>query len=252
MAPGWNGYIKNSVTDSPFDTPLIRNMGTTTTIRAELLELSDEQVIERVINGDTAIYELLVRRYNQRVYRAVRAVLRDDNEAEDVMQEAYVRAFQHLARFEHRASFCTWITRIAVNEALARIERAGRYRVQDIDEDAEALFANGSAHMNPEETLASTEARALLEEAILALPLTYRTVIMLRDVEEMSTAEVAEALDLTADAIKVRLHRARALLRRELYARAGVTSASAFQFHATRCDRVSAAVMVRVSILEGK
>ncbi len=100
--------------------------------------------------------------------------------------------------------------------------------------------------MTPEESLSNSEARTLLEESILALPFVYRSAIMLRDVEEMTTTEAAEALEITEDALKVRLHRARAMLRRELYVRAGVNSSSAFQFHANRCDRVTSAVLSRI------
>src|SRR4051795_12174502 len=184
-------------------------------------ELSDDQVIERVLSGEPALYELLVRRYNQRVYRAIRAVLRDDSESEDVMQEAFVRGYLNLEKFEHRASFCTWITRIAIHEALARIKRTKE--TVPIDENANELGSTSlpSQEMNPEEVLASTETRALLEQAILSLPYDYRTVIMLRDIEEMNTADTATALDVTEEAVKVRLHRARAMLRKELYVRVG-------------------------------
>jgi RNA polymerase sigma-70 factor (ECF subfamily) len=209
-------------------------------------ELPDREVIERVLAGDTGLYELLMRRYNQRVYRAVRAVLRDDAEAEDVMQEAYVRAYQYLPRFEQRASFCTWVTRIAVNESLARLERKKRF-TSDVDLEGTSVTESlESKSMNPEQAAASVQSRALLEEAILELPFPYRIVIMLRDVEEMNTAEAAQVLDLSEDVVKVRLHRGRALLRRQLYARVGATDASAFQFLAPRCDRVVAAVMGRI------
>src|SRR5512147_1692476 len=152
-------------------------------------ELSDAEVIERVLAGDTGLYELLMRRYNQRVYRAVRAVLRNDAEAEDVMQEAYVRAFQYLPRFEQRASFCTWVTRIAVNESLARLERQKKF-VPGVDEKSESVTDSlESKTMNPEEAAANLQTRELLEQAILELPYPYRIVIMLRDVEEMNTSE---------------------------------------------------------------
>ncbi len=209
--------------------------------------LSDDEIIERVLSGETALYELLVRRYNQRIYRAVRSILRDDALAEDVMQEAYFSAFQALRKFEHRASFSTWITRIAVHEALLRVRREQRYESTDFEESSEAPVQNLAE--TPESSTALTETRELLERAILSLPTEYRTVLMLRDVEEMTTAETASALQLSEEAVKVRLHRARAKLRRELFVLAGASSASAFQFHATRCDRVAAAVLARISAL---
>lgn len=210
------------------------------------LESTDDEIIQHVLDGHREHYELLVRRYNRRVYRAVRGILRDDDEAEDVMQDAYVRAYQHLNQFEHRASFSTWITRIAVHEALARLERSKRLVPEDVKDAAGEVEARNT----PEEIMAEQETRELLEASILALPHPYRAVMMLRDVEEMTTAETAAALDLSEDAVKVRLFRARAMLRKELFARAGATSSAAFQFHAPRCDRVAAAVLARIAQFE--
>jgi len=209
------------------------------------LETPDEQIVARVLEGETALYEIIMRRYNQRLYRAARAILRDDSEAEDVLQDTYVRAYQHLRQFAGRAKFSTWLTRIAVNEALARVERRTRFDAIDGENELESSELE-SKMPDPESQAAQAEVRALLEEAILALPGGYRTVLMLRDVEEMNTAEAAEVLDMTEENVKVRLHRARALLRKELYARAGATTSSAFQFMATRCDRVVKEVFRRI------
>jgi RNA polymerase sigma-70 factor, ECF subfamily len=209
---------------------------------------SDEQVIDAVLDGSPAVYELLVRRYNQRLYRVVRALVRDDSDAEDVMQEAHVRAFQNLKFFERRAKYSTWLARIAVNEALARIKRGKRFESVDFSESGEATMPP-STFLSPEEAAASGETRHLLEAGILALPAIYRTVLMLRDIEEMSTSEAAEVLEVSEEAVKVRLHRARALLRKELYARAGATSSMAFQFLGPRCNRITEAVMKRIAAL---
>src|SRR5512146_2129653 len=206
---------------------------------------TDEEIIERVRGGEVALYELLVRRYNQRVYRAVRAILRDDSEAEDVMQDAHFAAFRHLGEFEGRAAFSTWLTKIAVHEALARLKKLKRFEPQDFTED-ESVIGMKENVISPESATGSAETRVLLEEAILSLPIPYRSVLVMRDVEEMSTTETANALELTEDAVKVRLHRARAMLRKELYARVGANSSSAFQFGARRCDRVTGAVMGRI------
>lgn len=208
---------------------------------------TDEEIIARVLQGESALYELLVRRHNQKLYRAIRAVLKDDSEAEDVMQEAYVRAFQKLRQFEGRSSFSTWITRIGVNQAIARLNTKSWANTDSIEEHPLESETAREAISDPEREMASSETREMLEQAILRLPLNYRTVVMMRDVEEMSTAETAAALDLTDEAVKVRLHRGRAMLRRELFARVGATSATAFQFHAVRCDRVASAVMRGIS-----
>jgi len=208
---------------------------------------TDEEVVARVLDGDTAAFEIIMRRYNQRLYRAARAILRDDSEAEDVMQDAYVRAYQHLRQFAGRAKFSTWLTRIAVHEALARVQRRRRYEaIDDCQRNGDSMtFASSTP--NPEQQVASAETKGLLERAILALPESYRTVLMLRDVEELSTAETAECLDLSEENVKVRLHRARALLRRELYARVGESRDAAFSFMAARCDRIVERVFARIT-----
>ena len=210
-------------------------------------ELRDEEVVSRVLAGETALYEILMRRYNQRLYRVSRVILRDDGEAEDVMQDAYVRAYEHLDQFAGKAAFSTWLTRIAIHEALARKRRRGRMAELD------ALTTNGdtmpilkSSAPTPEAGTAQAEARQLLEEAIDRLPENYRTVVMLREVEEMSVAETAESLGVTDAVVKTRLHRAHAMLRRDLYSRARGRATDLYQFHAVRCDRVVKAVFERI------
>jgi RNA polymerase sigma-70 factor, ECF subfamily len=216
--------------------------------RARVEQWTDEHVVECVLAGETFAFEVLMRRYNQRLYRVARAILRDDSEAEDVIQETYVRAYQHLAQFAGRARFSTWLIRIAVHEALARRRR--RQRIEGLDA---VTGPNGELEMrapstfDPESRASASELRDVLEGAILALPDDYRAVLILRDVEEMTTAEAAAALDITEENAKVRLHRARALLRKELYARTHATTSSAFQFHACRCDRVVKNVFERLA-----
>src|SRR5579864_1275284 len=216
--------------------------------QARLEAWSDEHVVSRVLAGDSALYELLMRRYNQRLYRVARAILRNDAEAEDVMQDAYVRAYQHLADFEGRAKFSTWLTRIAVNEALARSRGHSRFQSLDNSEESKGgvMGSLASAGRNPEESAYDRELGGVLEQAILKLPEDHRLVFMLRDVEGMSTDETAECLNLSPENVKVRLHRARAGLRKDLYARAGATTVQSFQLHATRCDRVVKNVLLEL------
>src|SRR5437660_1652856 len=215
---------------------------------ANSAELTDEEVVTRILNGETALFEILMRRYNQRLYRVARSILRDDGEAEDVMQDAYVRAYQHLGQFAGRAKFSTWLTRIAVHEALARAHRGKRYDAISAVQGETMKFA--SAAPSPEQEVATAQSHAILEEAILSLPDSYRTVLMMRDIEELTTAEAAESLDITEQNVKVRLHRARALLRRELYTRAGVSGADAFAFMGVRCDRVVKNVFARLAMIQ--
>ena len=209
---------------------------------------TDEQVVERVLAGETALYEVIMRRYNQRLYRVVRAILRDDAETEDVMQDAYVRAYQHLIQFAGRASFSTWLTRIAVHEALARVRKQSRIQqLDDPDFDGEPAMNHVDASPDPEQTTSEAELRQLLEEAVLALPEQYRVVVMLRDVEELSTSETAAALDITEENVKVRLHRGRALMRSDLFERVGKTAKETFSFMGVRCDRVVRRVFERLA-----
>jgi RNA polymerase sigma-70 factor (ECF subfamily) len=220
------------------------------TLEATRLEQwSDERVVEQVLAGDTALYEILMRRYNQRLYRTVRAILRDDDETEDVMQDAYVRAYQHLDQYAGRAAFSTWLTRIAVHEALARLRRRNRFL--PIEDEGGAVDPP-SAAQDPEQNTAQSEVSGMLEEAILTLPETYRTVVMLRDVEELTTAETAASLEISEENVKVRLHRGRALARKALMLRVGASAKAAFPFMGERCDRVVAQVFARLAEGEGR
>jgi RNA polymerase sigma-70 factor (ECF subfamily) len=219
---------------------------------AKNLPISDEEVVRRVRAGETGLFEVVMRRYNQRLYRVARAIVRDDAEAEDVTQQAYVNAYRHLDQFAGRAMFSTWLTRIAVHETLARVRRRGRFdeqeRVDDRDGDImDALKAPGP---DPERQAFAGEIRTLIESAIETLPEHYRTVFVMRAVEGMSTAESAECLDITEETAKTRLHRARTLLRDMLYERAGIESAAAFSFEAPRCDRVVAAVFEQIEAID--
>lgn len=223
-------------------------MQTETTLAASSA-LSDEEVVSRVLAGDVASFEILMRRHNQRLYRIGRAILKNDAEAEDVMQDAYVRAYEHLGQFAGRAKFSTWLSRIAVNEALARRKSFGKEEALETmgeeQERSEERFA--ASGRNPEQQAGDAEMRGLLEGAISSLPDIYRAVIMLRDVEEMDTTETAMALELSEENVKTRLHRARAMLRKKLYARAGEHASEVFAFHAVRCDRVVKNVFERIA-----
>jgi RNA polymerase sigma-70 factor (ECF subfamily) len=208
--------------------------------------LSDEQIVAQVINGQTALFEVLMRRHNERLYRAARAIVRDDREAEDVMQQAYVNAYSHLRQFDGRAKFSTWLTRIAINEALARARKQGRYEPLDEETSEAGEIFMTRQQPNPERQAFARELGTLLESAVDALPDGARETFVLREIEGLSTAETAACLGVTEDVIKTRLSRARASLRRELFERAGLAASNAFRFERPRCDRVVAAVMERI------
>jgi len=209
---------------------------------------TDEEVVERVKAGETALYEIVMRRYNQRLYRVARAILHDDAEAEDVMQDAYVRAYQHLDQFAGRAPFSAWLTRIAVHEALARLRLRNRsQQLEDTGQDGEFFMTMAETSLDPEQSASTAELGQLLEEAVLGLPEQFRTVVMLRDVEELSTSQTASALDLSEENVKVRLHRGRAMLRNWLLARVGAKAKNAFPFMGVRCDRVVHGVFLQLA-----
>lgn len=214
--------------------------------------LTDEQVVSRVRAGETALYEVIIRRYNQRLYRVARAILHNDGEAEDVLQDAYVRAFEHLHQFAGRSAFSTWLTRIAVHEALARLRLRKRNEpLDDTDHDGDLSMQMTSKSPDPEQNASGAQLRDLLEEAVLGLPEHYRTVIMLRDIEELSTTETAEALDITEENVKVRLHRGHGMIRSWLVERIGSGAKKAFPFMGIRCNRVVENVFNRLAEATG-
>lgn len=207
--------------------------------------LSDEQVVAQVLDGQTALFEVVMRRHNERIYRAARAILRDDREAEDVMQQAYVNAYTHLRQFDGRASFATWLTRIAVNEAIARARRRGRYQSLDAEQTPESSMPSFT-HPDPEHQAIAHELAGLVERAIDRLADGSREVFVMREVQGLSTSETAVSLGISEDAVKTRLSRAKAALRHDLYERAGLAASVAFPFHQSRCDRIVAAVFARI------
>lgn len=216
-------------------------------VNAQVLEqgntLTDDSVVSQVVAGQTALFEVLMRRYNERIYRTVRAILRDDTEAEDAMQQAYLNAYAHLRQFDGRSTFSTWLTRIAINEALARIRRRRPY--EPFDEESSHVERFPAA--NPERAAVTTELRELLEWAIDELPDGAREVFVLRDVEGLSTAEAAAALEVSEDVVKTRLSRARATLRRLLVERTGAAAPEAFRFYRPRCDQVVSRVLAIIT-----
>ena len=216
---------------------------TTATIQAPgAAAPTDDEIIARVVAGDVDLFAVLMRKYNRRVYRAVRSILRDDAEAEDVAQESWLAAFRALGKFEGRAAFSTWLTRIAIRRAIARASRARELRTLDeLDHHSLSDEAPG-----PEWEAYRREMARVLEASIDSLPPSYRLVIMLRDVEHMSTTEAAEALDVAEENLRVRLHRARGALRERLVDEVGLAAAEAFGFAGERCDRIVAQVMARL------
>ena len=210
-------------------------------------ELSDEAIVHRVRGGDTAIYEILVRRHNQRLYRTIRAILRTDQDVEDVMQQAYVDAYLHLDQFKGQAQFATWLTRIAVNRAIRR-GQGDRRQLELVTSDSEIAIEHTRAPgLDPEHSMYGHELKTVLESLIDELPDPFRVVFVLREVEGLSTAETAASLAINEETVKTRLHRAKRLLRDQLDRRLGPAAAQAYPFHLSRCDRVVAGVMAKIT-----
>ena len=214
--------------------------------------LGDAELAALARQGDGAAFRVIMQRHNRRLYRAARAVLHDDAEAEDVVQEAYVRAFAALGDFRGDSSLATWLTRIALNEALGRLRRRRpTVAIETFDARPEARvipFPLMSPDMNPEQAAARQDVRRLLERAIDGLPEPFRVVFVLRDVEELSIEETAAQLGLRPETVKTRLHRARRRLREALDAELASALTDAFPFAGARCARITDAVLKRLGI----
>ena len=206
--------------------------------------LSDEEIVERVQHGELSLFELLMRRYNQRVYRVARSIVHNEEEAEDVMQDAYMRAFEHIREFEGRSRFSTWLTKIAVHEALRRLRSGSRLVLLDLtSEEDRTVEIRHSLERDPEDQASGQELSSLLSAVIEGLPDLYRVVFVLREFEGLSTAEVAESLAISEENVKVRLHRARSRLRRDIDRRIGIEARSLYAFHSKRRNRSVTTVM---------
>lgn len=205
--------------------------------------LSDEEVIARVTTGDTPLFEILMRRYNQRVYRAVRSILGSDDSVEDVMQEGYLRAFAALGTYSGSGAFGAWLTRIAVNEAIRARKERSRWFDQDPTSDWSGDGAGLIAHESPEKDVSL---RSLLADAIDELPDGQRAVFVLRQVEQLSVQETADSLDISTANVKTSYHRARRRLREAVEKRLGGELNDVFAFDGARCDRIVGSVLSRI------
>ena len=227
---------------------------TQSTVQRTAGTLTDERnLVERAKSGDQSAFRAIMEKNSRRLYRVARAVMRDDTEAEDVVQETYLRAFSNLATFRGESSLTTWLTRIALNEALGRkrrqrptvtlasVETAQETNAQIIQ------FPAMSTETDPERTAAQHEIRRLLERAMDALPEPFRVVFVMRDVEEMSIEEAASQLGIRPETVKTRLHRARRLLRQSLDGQLASTLKDTFPFAGARCARITEAVLSQLS-----
>lgn len=201
--------------------------------------LSDEEIVDRILKGEKYLYENLIRKYNSRLYRISMSIVNDDMEAEDVMQTAYINAYLQLSGFKRKSSFSTWLTRILINESLLRKKKIIR-GLQLAADQTKTDYHNET----PLKNLMNKELKTLLEKAVSNLPEKYRLVFVMREIQEMSTNETMEILDLGESNVKIRLTRAKEMLRNELsdYYK----STQLFNFDLVRCDKIVNYVMNQI------
>lgn len=211
-----------------------------------------DELLARARRRDEAAVRAIIRENNQRLFRLARSIVKDDSEAEDVVQEGYVRAFTRLAEFRGESRLSTWLTRIVINEALGRLRRRRTTLDWDSVEATHAATAQiipfPASPGDPERTMAQHEIHHILERAIDALPEPFRVVLVARLVEEMSIEETAELLDLRPETVKTRLHRARRLLCADLERHVGPMLTDVFPFAGARCERIADAVIARLCL----
>jgi RNA polymerase sigma-70 factor, ECF subfamily len=212
-------------------------------------ESDDESLVRCIVAGDAGAFEAIMRRYNRRLYRLARATMRSDADAEDALQDAYVKAYHALAQFRGEASLSTWLARVVHNECLIRLRRdARRDNVIPMagEFDVSEMEIADSASEQPEAAAMRSQMRALLERHVDQLPDGLRAVFVLRAVEDLSVQEVAECLGLSEVAVRSRHFRARSLLREALAREIDATEADVFAFAGARCDRIVAGVLARI------
>jgi RNA polymerase sigma-70 factor (ECF subfamily) len=217
------------------------------------LERDDSELAELVGRGDHAAFEALMRRHNGKLFRIARATLGDDAEAEDALQDAYLDAYRHIREFRGGSAFGTWLTRIVINRALMRLRSRRRHSVvvpisgrpSPEQDETEVEVADAKAESPPDATLRA-ELRRVLERRIDELPVAYRTVFVMREIEDMTVEETAQSLSIPATTVRTRLFRARALLREAIARDLDVTIGEVFAFAGERCDRIVERVLARV------
>lgn len=222
-------------------------------IRESLGDLSDLLLVSKAQRGDARAFEALMRRYNRRLFRVARGILREDSAAEDAVQEAYLSAFTHLGQYQPTGKFGAWLARIALNEALM-IRRRTRSDTVPIEESPKERMADGEAPVAGEPAVTYDydevlHARQLLERAIDGLPEGFRLVFIMRRIEQMSAAETAASLGINEITVRTRLHRAQRLLRTEIVRRMQTEQANLYDFGATRCDHLVDVVLARLRAL---
>jgi RNA polymerase sigma-70 factor (ECF subfamily) len=206
--------------------------------------MTDSEIITRILTGEKELYAIIVRRYNQRLYRVAMSIVDNDSEAEDIMQVAYIKAYENLCKFGFRSGFSTWLTRILINEALLRLKKRSRVSFQQTLNEEAAVHTKNYENQTPLSKSLNMELKQILEQSIRQLPEKYRTVFIMREIENLNISETGECLAISETNVKVRLNRAKAMLRDKLsnyYSKEDI-----YHFHLSRCDRVTNGVMQRI------
>jgi RNA polymerase sigma-70 factor (ECF subfamily) len=214
----------------------------------ERIQLKDEQIVSRILSGEKALFELLMRRNNQKLYRIMRSYLRNVEDIEDAMQETYLKAFRKLDQFRSESSFSTWLIKIGINESLYRLKKASKQRMFEVDTTLETDPKIKQLHdmksNNPEKIAIGKEIINLIEHAIDALPEIYRIAYTMKEVQGMETAEVCDCLNINETNLKVRIHRARQMMKETLLKLSADTEI--FEFGNSRCDAMVNRVMTKI------
>ncbi|WP_136465358.1 RNA polymerase sigma factor [Flagellimonas onchidii] len=212
-------------------------------------QLTESEIIRRILAGERELYEILLRRNNQKLFRVIRSYLKDESEVEDIMQNTYLKAFEKLYQFKHSSTYGTWLIRIGINEVLARLKEKDKvvhlYQRSSEEKKNTILEIPDKNQLNPEKRIIRNEAKQLLENAIDSLDAKYRTVYVLKEIEEMSINDISECLKISKSNVKVRLHRAKNTLKERLYELAA-NKEDVFGFGFSRCDNITEKVMQQV------
>jgi RNA polymerase sigma factor (sigma-70 family) len=218
--------------------------------QTEFDQLPDSAVVSRILSGEKVLFELLLRRHNQKLYRVIRSYLRDHQDIEDTMQETYLKAFNKLDQFRGDSGFSTWLIRIGINEALQRIKKNKNKSLQEFSADSgsqEHLQLPDPREMNPEKIAIGKEMKNLIESAIDTLPEKYRLIYVLKEVQGMETAEMCACLGITENNAKVRIHRAKILMKERLLQLS--SDAEIFEFGNSRCDSLVNKIMRKIGVI---
>lgn len=209
------------------------------------LSIPEAELIQRILSGEKELYEVLIRQNNQKLYRVIRSYIRDEQEIEDIMQDTYLKAYEKLNQFQQKSQFSTWLIRIGINTSLARIktykQHSALYSGPEHPLPMNFIDIPDTEQPNPEKNMIRQETTQMVETAIDTLPAKYRTMYIMREVEGMSVADIGECLEITESNVKVRLHRAKLMIKEHLYKLSA--HSKAFEFGSHKCDAITHRVM---------